>query len=115
MSNETTVHVSDPASVVLQTGKWIGAKWGPVGLLVAFIILAFTGIGWLLWTASSAQQAEFTKERKEDKAVIIAMTQTVTKTLGDTADSNEKLSSSIDKHSRAIEDLQRSIERREPR
>ena len=103
-----------PAALALQTGKWIGLKWGPLGLLVTFIISAFSGISYLLWNANAAQQAEFTKERKEDKAVIIAMTQTVTKTLADTADSNDKLSQSIDRHSKAIDELQRTIERRNP-
>lgn len=109
-----SVIVTDPASLAIHTGKWIGMKWGPLGLLVTFIILAFAAISYLLWNANASQQAEFTKERKEDKAVIIAMTQTVTKTLADTADSNDRLSDSIDKHSRAIDELQRTIERRNP-
>lgn len=98
----SVIVAASPAAFVVETGKWIGLKWGPVGLLVMVIILIFTGVIYFLVKFMDAQNAE----RREDKATIIAMTATVTKVAADSADSNDKLSKSID-------DLRRTIDRRD--
>lgn len=104
--SEERITVTDPVTAGINAGKWVGMKWGPVGVLVMVLIGAFSVAIWFLVAFMNDQ----TKERREDKVVIVQMTEKVTRTLADTAMSNDKLSDSIDKHSEAIEDLQKTME-----